>query len=118
LYPNYEQFKGKVSEAVTRAAKALIDVDLDKVDNIRELLKTEMLSVIIWPAILIVLFQLLGVNSTIFSGWRGQESLAALHAFKELIINFFRKNLGEESTGYDKLYQLRLRRLEFPVRHH
>jgi hypothetical protein len=117
LYPSYEQFIGKVSDAETRTAKAFIHVNLDTANNMRELVKNEMPSVIISPAITIVLFQLLGVNPTIFSSWRGQESLAALHAFRELTFFVVRKILGEENPDYDKFNQLRLRRLEFSVPH-
>jgi hypothetical protein len=98
LYPNYKQLAGKVFEAGTRAAKLLIHLNLDTVNNIREFLKYEMISVIISSAITIVLFQLLEVNPAIFSSGRGQESLAAINAFGELTINAFSERFLEKNA--------------------
>jgi hypothetical protein len=108
VYPNYKQVKGQKSDTEIRAAKALVHFNFDTVNNLRELVKKEMLSVIISPAITIVLFQLMLVNSNILSNWQGQEPLAALHTFRKLTLNIFQKSFEEENPDYDELSQFRM----------
>jgi hypothetical protein len=96
--PTFEELEG----LEIPVAESLIQYNLERRVDKLEIVIGERFAFTLTPAIVVVLYSMAGVYTSVMPGWKSEEEIAALYAVRQSVIQIMERFVSDLSTGLNR----------------